>query len=238
MHPLETYIEELRAIRSSGAAVPETAYYPPLANLLGEVGKKLKPRVRCIIHLRDTGGGLPDGGLFTEEQTRSVAADLTTGAIPARGVIEAKPTSADAWKVAESKQVKDYWARYRQVLVTNYRDFLLVGAGDDGNPTVLETYRLARDEREFWQRAAHPRQFAAQRGESLEEFLKRVQETKMADSLAGPIDYTVPVQWGTSHPTLNCVTTPTYGGQWRLSNGGKYMFELVVVSNVTTPVVA
>ena len=42
-----------------------------------------------------------------------------------------------------------------------------------------------------------------------EEFIKRVQETKMADSLAGPIDFTVPVQWGTSHPTLNCVTTPT-----------------------------
>ncbi len=70
-----------------------------------------------------------------------------------------------------------------------------------------------------------------------EEFIKRVQETKMADSLAGPIDYTVPVQWGTSHPTLNCVTTPTYGGQWRLSNGGKYDFDLVIVSNVTSPVV-
>ncbi len=73
--------------------------------------------------------------------------------------------------------------------------------------------------------------------EDKEEFIKRVQETKMADSLAGPIDYTVPVQWGTSHPTLNCVTTPTYGGQWRLTNGGKYMFDLVVVSNVTSPVV-
>ena len=73
--------------------------------------------------------------------------------------------------------------------------------------------------------------------EDREEFIKRVQETKMADSLAGPIDYTVPVQWGTSHPTLNCVTTPTYGGQWRLTNGGKYMFDLVVVSNVTSPVV-
>jgi branched-chain amino acid transport system substrate-binding protein len=70
-----------------------------------------------------------------------------------------------------------------------------------------------------------------------EEFIKRVQETKMADSLAGPIDFTVPVKWGTSHPTLNCVTTPTYGGQWRLSNGGKYQFDLVIVSNVTSPVV-
>ncbi|HLA80752.1 MAG TPA: ABC transporter substrate-binding protein [Thermoleophilia bacterium] len=70
-----------------------------------------------------------------------------------------------------------------------------------------------------------------------EEFIKRVQETKMADSLAGPIDYTAPVQWGTSHPTLNCVTTPTYGGQWRLSSGGKYQFDLVIVSNATTPLV-
>ena len=54
-----------------------------------------------------------------------------------------------------------------------------------------------------------------------------VHETKMADSLAGPIDFTTPVQWGTSHPTQNCVTTPSYGGQWRLSNGGKYQFDLV-----------
>jgi branched-chain amino acid transport system substrate-binding protein len=70
------------------------------------------------------------------------------------------------------------------------------------------------------------------------EFIQRVNETKMADSLAGPIDYTTPVQWGTSHPTQNCVTTPTYGGQWRLSNGGAYQFDLVIVSNVTSPMVA
>lgn len=70
------------------------------------------------------------------------------------------------------------------------------------------------------------------------EFIKRVQETKLAETVAGPIDYTVPVQWGTSHPTLNCVTTPVYGGQWRLTNGGKYQFDLVVVSNAAAPMVA
>ncbi len=174
MHPLESYIQELRAIRSSGAAVKETSFYPALSNLLNVVGKKQKPRIRCIIHLQDTGAGLPDGGLFTDEQTRSSITDLTAGAIPARGAIEAKPISADAWKITESKQVKDYWARYRQVLVTNYRDFVLVGAGDDGNRTILETYRLAPNEPEFWRRAERPKQFADQQGESLEEFLKRV----------------------------------------------------------------
>lgn len=89
MHPLETYLEELRAIRSSGAAVKETSYYPALANLLNEVGKTLKPKVKCIVHLQDTGGGIPDGGLFTEEQIRANASDLQAGATPARGAIEA-----------------------------------------------------------------------------------------------------------------------------------------------------
>ena len=186
MHPLEIYIQELRDIRASGAAVKETSYYPALANLLNEVGKKLKPKVRCIIHLQDTGAGLPDGGLFTEDQIRSTTTDLAGGAIPARGAIEAKSTSADVRKIAESKQVKDYWGRYRQVLVTNYRDFLLVGADADCNRAVLETYSLARDEREFWRKAAHPRTFADQLGESFEEFLKRVMLYQA--SLATPRD--------------------------------------------------
>jgi len=186
MHPLETYMEALQAIRASGAAVKETSYYPPLSNLLNEVGKKLKPKVRCIIHLQDTGAGLPDGGLFTEEQSRADATDVLAGAMPARGAIEAKPTAHDARKVAESKQVKDYWGRYRQVLVTNYRDFLLLGADADGNRAVLETYSLARDEQDFWQKASHPRAVAERLGESFEEFLKRVMLYQA--SLAAPRD--------------------------------------------------
>ena len=152
MHPLETYLQELRTVRLSGGAVKETAYYPALSNLFNEIGKTLKPKVRCVIHLQDTGGGLPDGGFFSEDQIRENAAEIVSGAIPARGAIEAKPASADAWKIAESKQVKEYWSRYRQVLVTNYRDFLLVGADAEGNRAVLETYRLARDEQDFWRK--------------------------------------------------------------------------------------
>jgi hypothetical protein len=39
LHPLETYLRELGEIRSTGAAVPETSYYGPLANLLNAVGR-------------------------------------------------------------------------------------------------------------------------------------------------------------------------------------------------------
>jgi hypothetical protein len=65
MHPLEIYLEELRAIRSSGAAVKETSGYGALANLFNASGHVLKPKVRCFIHVKNSGAGLPDGGLFT-----------------------------------------------------------------------------------------------------------------------------------------------------------------------------
>jgi hypothetical protein len=43
---LEIYLRELRDIRASGAGVDELSYYHPLANLLNEHGKTLKPKVR------------------------------------------------------------------------------------------------------------------------------------------------------------------------------------------------
>ena len=173
MHPLETYLAELRLIHASGAGTPETSYYVPLANLLNEVGKTLKPRVRCILTLANRGAGLPDGGLFTPDQLpRSDPPPSST--LPSRGAIEVKPLADDAWVTAEGHQVTRYWRTYRQVLVTNYHDFVLVGQDADGQAVVLETYRLATSENAFWQAAAHPRRLAQAQGERFLEFLKRV----------------------------------------------------------------
>lgn len=150
MTPLEAYLTELRDIRSSGAAVKETSYYPALSNLLNEVGRKLKPRVRCIINLANRGAGLPDGGLFTPEQfQRPSDAEPLPGQLPVRGAIEVKSTKDDAWIIAEGKQVSDYRDKYGQVLVTNYRDFLLVSRDADGKPVNLESFRLADSEKAF-----------------------------------------------------------------------------------------
>ncbi len=94
MSVLEEYFRELRDIRSSGAGVAETSYYTPLSNLLNEVGKSLKPRVRCILQLANKGAGHPDGGLFTSEQVRhSDNSKPLLGQSPSRGVIEVKPKS-------------------------------------------------------------------------------------------------------------------------------------------------
>jgi hypothetical protein len=64
MNLLEDYLRELHEIRSSGSAVKETSYYPALSNLLNGIGKTLKPRVRCVINIKNRGAGLPDGGFF------------------------------------------------------------------------------------------------------------------------------------------------------------------------------
>jgi hypothetical protein len=74
MHPLETHLEELRAMRSSGATVKETSGYRAPANFFDEVGKTLKPKVRCFIHVKNSGAGLPDGGLFSSDQLKRDAA--------------------------------------------------------------------------------------------------------------------------------------------------------------------
>jgi hypothetical protein len=182
MNPVETYLEQLREIRCAHAGVKETAYYSALANLLDEVGKTLKPRVRCILQLQNRGAGNPDGGLFTADQLPKGSAEPAGAGLPSRGVVEIKSTSEDAWFVADGPQVSKYWGRYKQVLVTNYRDFVLVGRDPDGRQVKLETYRLARSEAEFWTSASTPHKTAVRLAESFVDFLKR------AMLLAAPLD--------------------------------------------------
>jgi hypothetical protein len=182
MGPVENYLSEMRELHSARAGVKEVTYYTALANLLDEVGKTLKPKVRCILQLKNSGAGNPDGGLFTADQFPKGGAEPAGAGIPARGVIEIKSTSDDAWITADGQQVSKYWGRYNQVLVTNYRDFVLVGRDPEGRQIKLETYRLARNEAEFWADARHPAKKAAVSGESFIGFLKR------ALLLSAPLD--------------------------------------------------
>ena len=92
---------------------------------------------------------------------------------PERGVVEVKPLTDDAWLTAESAQVSRYWNRYRLVLVTNYRDFVLLGEDAQGHPTPLETFRLADSADDFEQRLQKPRAFARDVGPGLGEYLCR-----------------------------------------------------------------
>ena len=175
MNPLESYLRELRDIRSTGAAVAETSFYPVLSNLLNEIGRDLKPKVRCVINIANRGAGLPDGGLFTPDQfQKATDAAPLPGQLPARGVLEVKGPADDVRKTARSEQVQRYVAEYGLVLVTNYRDFLLLGRDAQGHGLPMEGFTLDKDEAAFWRTAAHPQKAAGELGERFCEYLKRV----------------------------------------------------------------
>ena len=181
---VEAYFDELRRVRASGGGTGELSYYPALANLLRAVGGSLKPKVFPVSNLADQGAGHPDFGLYAAKQMQK--GRPREGQPPERGVIEVKPTADDAWLTADGAQVSRYWQQYRLVLVTNFRDFVLVGEDGAGRPEKLETFRLAEGADEFWRSVEKPRAFAAAAGAGLGEYLARALSHRAA--LAEPKD--------------------------------------------------
>ena len=157
---LETYLRRMREIRETGGATAETSYYPALETLLNAVGASLDPKVHVISQLADTGAGLPDFGFY----------EKTSGAL--RGVVEAKPTNDDSIRTASGDQVVRYHRRHGLVLVTNYRDFLLVAKPRRGRLRIDSRYSLADSEEAFWTDPA--RRAATAHGERFFDFVSDV----------------------------------------------------------------
>ena len=169
---VEAYFTELRLVRGSGGATNERSLYVPLANLLTAVGGTLRPKVFCVQELAHQGAGHPDFGLYTTQQVQK--GKPKSGQKPERGVVEVKPVADDAWLTASGDQVSRYWDGYRRVLVTNARDFVLIGEDASGQPVRLETFRTAASDTEFNARLERPRAFAREVGAGLGEYLGRV----------------------------------------------------------------
>ena len=168
----ERYFESIRRIRSSGGATDEESYYGALENLFNDIGSTLDPVVFSVNELRDQGAGHPDFGLFSSNQPDETPI-FFADQIPDRGVVEVKPIAEDAWLTADSGQVSRYWGLYRQVLVTNTRDFVLLGEDAAGLPTQLESLRLADTQQDFELMIQHPKGFANRIGLVLGEFISR-----------------------------------------------------------------
>ena len=184
---VERYFFALRELRSLGGATPELSTYAALSNLFNEIGDTLKPKVVSLQQLADTGGGHPDFGLYVKRgQQKGKKGQASQGQKPERGVVEVKPATDDAWLTAESSQVSGYWEHYKLVLVTNTRDFVLLGEDASGNPAKLETFRLADSAADFEKSLQHPRAFANKAGPALGEYLSRA--LSHTASLADPKD--------------------------------------------------
>src|SRR5262249_5783696 len=142
---------------------------------MNAVGDTVQPRVFCIPQLANLRkAGHPDFGLF--EQRRKLhldASEWPSGVAPDRGVVEAKPIDSELKEFRDSDQIKKYLAGYGLVLLTNYRDFELIGAEPSGLPRVKERFSFGLASDDFFTLAR-----SAQRPNALntrfEEFLRRV----------------------------------------------------------------
>ncbi len=168
---VEAFFADLRRIRQSGAATDERSTYAPLANLLNAVGATLKPKVHCLVEPADQGAGHPDLYLYTEKQIQK--GRPRKGQTPERGVVEVKAPDVDTKAQPVRDQVSRYWERYHLVLVTNLREFELVGQGTAGEEITLETFRLADSEEALDRALEKPRAFANRVGAGLSEYLCR-----------------------------------------------------------------
>lgn len=68
-----------------------------------------------------------------------------------------------------------------------------------------------------------------------EQIIEAVRTTKM-DTMAGPIDFTEPVDPMGNHPVPNVYKTPQVGSQW-VKGTGEWPFELAIVANPVAPMV-
>ena len=184
MAAVEAYFADLGLVRASGGATGERSSYGPLANLLNAVGATLKPKVFCVQELADQGAGHPDFGLYTAKQVQR--GRPREGQVPERGVVEVKSAHEAVMAPRVREQAARYWTRYRLVLVTNLREFVLVGEDAAGRETPLESFHLAENEVEFARRLEMPRAFAREVGTGLGEYLCRALSHRAA--LAEPKD--------------------------------------------------
>ncbi len=169
---IRQYFIRMAEIRGTGGATKETSYYSALENLFNHFGRQLKPAVICNGQLRNQGADNPDFGLYAKSQIQG--GEPRKGQLPERGVIEVKGLADKTWQTAKSAQATKYFDLYRLVLVTNYREFRLIGEDQSGTPAELDHYTLAHDEPTFWTMAAKPGPAAQRHGVHFAEFLQRV----------------------------------------------------------------
>ncbi len=184
---VERYLRRLWG--DMGLGTKETSGYPALADLLNTAGETLTPKVRAINHPGKQKSGIPDFGLFTQQQLRGVeeGALTTLLGLPAeRGLLEVKGFDDDVEAIAKTEQVAKYLKDAGLVLVTNYWDFLVVTRGPDGETILGDRFRLTNKAKEFRGLLAAPASIEEDRVEGLIDFLRRTLLRKA--TLADPRD--------------------------------------------------
>lgn len=142
---LSDYLGEIARIRATKAGTGEISYYAALGGALNAAGERLRPRVFCVPNLRNRGAGFPDMGLFVAG--RGLAPEeWPAGRPPERGVVEVDDVPAEISLKSKSSQVRRYLGAYGIVLVTNYREFALLGLDARGQIEQREHFTFGCDD--------------------------------------------------------------------------------------------
>ena len=169
---LARYLREAARVKNTGGGTDETSYYEALGGLLNSIGGSLKPSVKAVFQLKDTGSDHPDFGLFTAQQFDREGDFKVVDPRPERGAGEVKPPNTDLRELVRSEQVRKYLAGYGLVLVTNLREFAVVVPGPfEEEPVVADEFSLAATPDAFWALARQPETVGD--GAELEAFLQR-----------------------------------------------------------------
>lgn len=127
-----------------------------------------------MLTTRNRGAGVPDGGLFVSSRAvESAGHEAMVARVPERGAVEVKGPAKDVRRIARTQQVRHYLKRYGKVLVTTYREFLVVNLGEDGEPVLGEAFTLAGHEDSFWALASVSNQVAATQESEFTNYLMR-----------------------------------------------------------------
>ncbi len=166
---VQTYLDAISAVNLVGT--PELSHYTALDNLFDAIGEQLAPKVRAVVQPSESGSGQPDFGFYSAGNPQ-----------PDRGVVEVKGADANLNDLIASTQVDDYWQIHKLVLVTNLREFALVGHDHAGAKQTLERYSLASSSAAFDELLKHPVAAASRHGVSLGEYLLRVMSQRSTTS--------------------------------------------------------
>jgi Type ISP C-terminal specificity domain/N-6 DNA Methylase len=190
-NPVTHFLQAAHSVHATSGGTKETSYYTAINNLLDAVGDGLKPKVRCVMQLKNLGAGNPDGGLFTADQFKQAsgknapqatpvldlgALDLNNS-VPSRGVLEVKAPAEAVDDTAATAQVSKYFDRYKLVLVTNLRDWMLIGErniGGHNQRVTLERFSLAESEAAFWALCQQGAKAKSETSSAFLDFLERV----------------------------------------------------------------
>lgn len=102
---------------AASASASEASFYPALTGLIEAIGRSLRTPVRPVLLPRLGGGLCPD-------------VQVVTGTDRVVGYVEAKLPGTDLKAVSGSRQLRRYKEAFPNLLLTDFRDFVLYRDGD------------------------------------------------------------------------------------------------------------